>query len=313
MSKIDVSIVIPVCDEEPNLEMLADKIHEVMSKTDLRFECLYIDDGSTDNSQAIIRAFTKKYSYTHIISFRRHYGQTAALAAGFDHAKGDVIVTLDADLQNDPSDIPALVQKLGEGYDLVSGWRKDRKDSWLRKKASFFANKLIAHVTGVSLHDFGCTLKAYRRKVVEELRLYGEMHRFIPALASWSGIEIVEMPVRHHPRLRGKSKYGISRTFRVVLDLMTVKFLLSYSTRPIQIFGKVGLFASFLGFVFLLSAIILKYTSEHSLTNHPFFMLFILLEMIGIQCIFIGLLAELTVRIYHETQKKKTYVVKYKN
>lgn len=307
---MDISLVIPVFNEEESLPPLAKSIHEAMTPFAGRYECIYVDDGSTDGSVQVLKGLKASYPETRIVTFRRNFGQTAALSAGFEHARGNIIVTLDADLQNDPADIPLLIAKLNEGYDLVSGWRKERKDPFIRRLPSLVANRLISRVTGVNLHDSGCTLKAYRKEVAQSLRLYGEMHRFIPALASWMGVSLVEMPVRHHPRTLGKSKYGLSRLFRVLLDLITVKFFLSYSGSPIQIFGKVGLFSFFSGSVFFAAAVILKFSQGRTLTGNPLFYLSIFMAMIGVQFVLIGLLGEINIRTYYESQKKKTYVVK---
>lgn len=305
-----ISIVVPVYNEEENIPFLFEAIDREMKKAGLSYEAILIDDGSKDASAAKIKELQSRYPAFRLISFRRNFGQTAALSAGFEHASGEIIVAMDADLQNDPADIPVLIQKLDEGFDLASGWRKKRQDSWIRNFPSHMANQMISSVTGVKLHDSGCTLKAYKREVVKELKLYGEMHRFIPALASWMGVSVVEVPVHHSPRLRGKSKYGLSRTLRVFLDLLTVKFLLSYSTSPIQIFGKIGVFSSFFGFLVFAGAVFLKFSQHRTLTGNPMFYVFIFMEMIAIQFILIGLLAEINIRTYHESQKKKTYVIK---
>ena len=307
---IDISIVIPVFNEEENLPLLVEDIHKAMTLFGRSYECLFVNDGSTDGSAMVLQELKQKYPEVQVVSFRRNFGQTAALSAGFDHAQGKMVVTLDADLQNDPKDIPLLIRKLEEGYDLVSGWRKKRMDPFLRKMTSLIANYLISVVTGVQLHDSGCTLKAYRREILQELHLYGEMHRFIPSLASWMGVSLIEIPVNHHPRKFGSSKYGFSRIVRVLLDLMTVKFFLSYSTSPIQIFGRIGILSFIMGVLVLMIAFVLKFAQGRTLTGNPLFYLFIFMEIIGIQLILIGLLGELNVRIYHETQKKKTYVLK---
>ena len=307
---VDISLVIPVLNEEENLPILMEQIHAVMLSLGRSYECVFVDDGSTDDSLSALEELRQRYPEIRIFSFRRNFGQTAALSAGFDHAAGEIIITLDSDLQNDPADIPLLIQKLEEGFDLVSGWRKSRQDCFSRKLSSSAANYLISKVTGVRLHDSGCTLKAYRRGVIQDLHLYGEMHRFIPALASWSGVVFTEIPVQHHPRKFGRSKYGFSRTVRVILDLMTVKFFLSYSTGPIQIFGKIGLISSAFGMLVLGITIILKFSQGRTLTGNPLFYLFIFMEIIAVQFILIGLLGELNIRIYHETQKKKIYSLK---
>jgi glycosyltransferase involved in cell wall biosynthesis len=310
---IDISIVIPVYNEVESIPHLAGRIREAMSGQSYSYECVWVDDGSQDGSQSQIELVTNQDPHARAIYFRRNFGQTAALKAGFDHANGKIIVTLDADLQNDPQDIPMLITKIEEGYDLVSGWRKNRQDSWIRNFPSHLANFVISKVTGVYMHDSGCTLKAYRREVIEDLNLYGEMHRFIPALASWRGIRMVEVPVRHHARAHGQSKYGLSRTFRVVLDLITVKFLLSYSSSPIQIFGKIGLWNAAFGWLALAVTIGLKLTQGRTLTGNPFFYVFIFEQIIAVQFILIGLLGEMNMRIYYETQNKPTYIIRKTN
>jgi len=305
----DISIITPIYNEEENIPILVQKVHQTMESVPKSYEFILIDDGSTDKSVQVIKGLRGKYPQIRLICFRRNFGQTAAMSAGFDLAEGNIIVTIDADLQNDPSDIPMFIAKIEEGYDLVNGWRKDRKDSFIRKIPSLFANAVISFVTRIHLRDYGCTLKAYKKEVAKDLKLYGEMHRFIPALASWSGVSLVEVPVKHHPRTKGKSKYGIARTFRVILDLFTVKFLLSYATSPIQIFGAFGIAASLIGIVTFCFAIFLKITEGLTLTGNPLFYLFIFLETLFIQLIFIGLLAEINVRMYHEFQQKKIYVI----
>lgn len=313
--QVDISIVFPVFNEEKNLEELYLKINETLSEIGKSYEIIAVDDGSIDKSFDVLRKFCLKDPKFKAIRFRRNFGQTAALSAGFHHAKGNIIITMDSDLQNDPSDIPRLLEKIDEGYDVVSGWRADRKDKFIsRKLPSILANKLIVKMTGVNIHDFGCTLKAYRKDVVENINLYGEMHRFIPALAKWIGAEITEIKVKHHPRKHGKSKYGISRTIRVILDLLTIKFLLSFSTKPIQIFGLIGLGSSVLGFFICLYLSIGKifFPSEAtSLTKRmPMLLLGVLLILVGVQLITMGLLGEIIVRTYYESQNKAIYVIK---
>jgi len=272
---------------------------------------IFVNDGSTDQSLEVLRELADKDKHVRVIVFRRNFGQTAAISAGIDHAKGDIVVLLDADLQNDPADIPMLLSKLEEGYDVVSGWRKDRKDNTItRTLPSMMANGLISWVTGVHLHDYGCTLKAYRREVLDEFRLYGETHRFIPVFAHSVGARIAELPVHHHPRLHGKAKYGLERTMKVVLDLFTVKFLLSYGNKPIRLFGGTGLvlmLASFVTFIYLFVRKILESTS---VTASPLLPLAIMFLILGFQSILMGLIAELLVRTYHESQRKPTYTVK---
>lgn len=320
---IDVSVVVPVFNETDNVELLVRKLAETLPRLGRAWEIVLVDDGSTDGSWEKMRALAQSQAGLRVIRLRRNFGQTAAMSAGFDHAQGRIIVTLDADLQNDPEDIPMLVDTLEkEGLDVVSGWRQDRKDTFInRRLPSMLANALISRFTGVRLHDYGCTLKAYRREVVQNLSLYGEMHRFLPALASWVGGAIGEAPVRHHPRRFGKSKYGISRTTRVVLDLMTVNFLLRYSTRPIQIFGRIGLFSLLAGLA-LLTVMVIPHLIHHAynppwiqalfqLAKRPFWVTTpFMLIFFGIQFISMGLLAELQTRTYHESQKKPVYTVR---
>ena len=314
-NSVDVSIVVPVLNEEENLKELYSALTEALTKLGREYEIIAVDDGSTDGSFEMLKQIHQSDPRLKVIRFRRNFGQTAAMSAGFHYAEGDVIITMDSDLQNDPADIPRLLDKIDEGYDVVSGWRADRKDNFLsRRVPSILANRLIAGMTGVKLHDFGCTLKAYRKEVTDNINLYGEMHRFIPALARWVGAEITEMKVKHHPRKHGKSKYGISRTTRVILDLMTVKFLLTFSTRPIQIFGFMGMGSGFLGFLICLYLSIGKlfFPSEAtSLTRRmPLLLLGALLILVGVQLVTMGLLGEIMVRTYHESQRKPIYVVK---
>ena len=308
---LDLSVVIPVYNEAKNVKNLYEKLEEVLLKLDKSYEVLLIDDGSTDGTTdklAEIHETNPKYK---VIQFRRNYGQTAAISAGFDYAIGKVIVTIDADLQNDPKDIPKVLEKMEEGYDVVSGWRKERKDPFLtRIIPSKVANWLVSILAGIYLHDYGCTLKAYSKDVAKNVQLYGEMHRYIPALASWIGINVSEIPVSHHKRKFGKSKYGLSRTPRVILDLITLKFLLSYSTRPIQIFGSIGIITTFLGFLIALFLSYVKLVQKQSIGDRPLLLLAVLLIFLGFQFISMGLLGELVVRIYHEAQNKPIYFVK---
>ncbi len=303
-----LSLVIPVYNEVDNLRPLLDEIRVALAGRD--YEVIFVDDGSSDGSRELLATLHAEDAHVVVVGLRRNFGQTAAMAAGFDHARGDVIVTLDADRQNDPADIPRLVEELERGADLVAGWRRERQDDyWTRLVPSHLANALIGWSTGVRLHDYGCTLKAMRREVVQGLRLYGEMHRFIPALASDVGAQIVEAPVHHRARTAGVSKYGLSRTFRVVLDLMTVKFLSSYSTRPIQIFGGIGLLFETGGLAILGVMGLQKLLLGVQLSNRPIVWLGILLTLMGLQFITMGLLGELLVRTYHESQNKPVYRV----
>lgn len=309
-----VSIVIPVYNEEESLPHLHTEITEAMQALPgVRYEIIFVDDGSTDASAGICaRLHESDPAHVRAIVFRRNFGQTAAMAAGFDAARGDLIVPMDADLQNDPADIPRLAAKIAEGYDVVSGWRKDRQDKYLsRRLPSMLANGLISRITGVSLHDYGCTLKAYHREVSQHLRLYGEMHRFLPALASWSGARVTELPVNHRARKYGASKYGIDRTLRVVLDLITVKFLLSYSTKPMQVFGRWGFIALFIGFLCGAFTVALKILTEHhNITGNPYLYIAIFFMLGGLQLICMGLLGELNVRTYYESQQKPIYTIR---
>ena len=307
----ELSIVIPVFNEEKNLLELYRQLVNVLDKITSSYEIIFVDDGSKDSSPVVLKKIYQKDSKVKVIYFRRNFGQTSAMAAGFNIAGGKIIISLDADLQNDPADIPKLLSKMREGFDIVSGWRKNRKDKFFTKRLpSFFANRLISKITGVCLHDYGCTLKAYRRDILENIHLYGEAHRFIPALASWMGIKVAEIPVNHRERLNGKSNYGLMRTFRVILDLINVKFLLSYKTRPIQIFGGIGLFSVFLSFILGAIVIFLKIVQSFDISGNPLFLLACIFFLVGVQFIVLGLLGEITIRIYHESQGKPTYIIK---
>ncbi len=306
----EISVIVPLLNEQDNLGPLHKQITEALSGK-FNYEIIFVNDGSVDNSLAVLTRLQKDDAGIRIICFRKNFGQTAALAAGFAHARGQIIVAIDADLQNDPADIPKMIDKLGEGFDVVSGWRKKRHDNALtRLLPSKIANWLISRITGVKLHDYGCTLKVYRREVLVETKLYGEMHRFIPALASWSGATITEIVVNHRPRTTGTTKYGLARTWKVILDLITVKFLLSFSTKPIQLFGGWGLIAFFLGGISGLAVILMKIIKKTDMTGNPLLYLTILLLVISAQFIFMGLLAELLVRTYHESQNRPTYVIR---
>lgn len=311
MTTLAVSVVLPVYNEEDNIEFVYEEITEVLSATGLSYEILFVDDGSSDKTLNKLREINAKDNRAIIVRFRRNFGQTAAMAAGFDHARGEIVFTMDADRQNDPHDIPMMLEKINEGYDLVCGWRFDRQDGyWLRRFPSMLANKLISRITDVNLHDYGCTLKAFRREVVENISLYGEMHRFIPAIASWQGVSIAEVKVNHRPRVAGTSKYGISRTFRVVLDLITVKYLLSYSSKPLQFFGAIGLVSAAIGFLLCVLLTFQRFMYEIPLADRPLLLLAVLLIFIGLQFITVGLLGEVQTRTYYESQKKSTYVVR---
>ena len=306
-----VSVVIPLYNELDNVGLLQTRLGEALGALGQPYEIIIVDDGSRDGSFEKLKAWHEVDPHLKVIRFRRNFGQTAAFAAGFDLAQGEVVITLDADLQNDPDDIGLLLSKINEGYDVVSGWRIKRHDPFLtRRLPSMLANALISKVTGVRLHDYGCSLKAYRLEVVKGIHLYGELHRFIPAIASWMGVTVAEVPVNHHARKFGKSKYGLSRTVRVMLDLLTVRFLLSYSTRPLQIFGSLGLLAFVLGTLLGLYLTAIKLIGGQNIGERPLLMLAILLVMVGVQLVTMGLLGELMVRTYHETQNKPIYVVK---
>jgi glycosyltransferase involved in cell wall biosynthesis len=305
-----LSVVIPVYNEEENLPILAEEIRAALDAEGSAYEVVAVDDGSTDGSWRALEAIRARDPRWVLVGLRRNFGQTAALTAGFDHARGEVIVTLDADLQNDPADIPGMV-RLAKDFDVVSGWRRERQDPFLsRRLPSALANRLISAVTGVRLHDYGCTLKAYRREVVEHLHLYGEMHRFIPAIASWMGISLTEVETHHRPRRFGRSKYGIARTIRVILDLITVKFLLSFATKPIQVFGLMGVLAAGLGGALGAYLSVLKLLTGAAIGNRPLLYLALLLIFVGVQFIMLGLLGEMLVRVYHESLRKPIYMVK---
>ncbi|NQT66388.1 MAG: glycosyltransferase family 2 protein [Actinobacteria bacterium] len=308
---MDLSIVIPIYNERESIEKLYKKLDEALSRINLKYEVLLIDDGSVDDTFNELLKVHRRNKLFKIIRFRKNFGQTSAISAGFSYAEGEVVVTLDADLQNDPRDIPVLLEKLNEGYDIVSGWRRNRKDKAVtRRFPSIIANKIISKLTGVHLHDYGCTLKVYKKEVVKNINLYGEMHRYIPAIASGIGVKVAEVPVMHHSRRYGKSKYGVSRTIKVILDIITLKFLLSYSQSPIQIFGLVGLFSGAVGFIMTSYLIIMRLFFNQSLADRPLFILSIFMIFIGVQLITIGLLAEVLIRVYHKVQNRSTYVIK---
>jgi len=308
---VEVSIVVPVYNERDNVEALYSALKSALQSMSCSHEIIMVDDGSSDGSYTVLSRLAHEDVSLKIIRFRRNFGQTAAMSAGFDYAKGDIIIPMDGDLQNDPADIPRLVEKIHEGYDVVSGWRRDRKDTFVtRKIPSLLANALISRLTGVHLHDYGCTLKAYRREVLDGINLYGEMHRFVPALASQFGAKVTEMPVNHFPRMHGVSKYGISRTLRVILDLMTVKFLMAYSTKPIQLFGKWGVYTILAGAGTGTMTLYMKLFEHFSMNRNPLLILTAFLLFMGVQFIVLGLLGELNARTYFESQGKPIYVIK---
>lgn len=309
----EITVVIPMRDEEPNIPRLYERLTAALDAIGKPYEMLMIDDGSRDKTFALLSGLAARDDRLRVVRLRRSFGQTAAFSAGFARARGQIVITMDGDLQNDPDDIHRLLNKIDEGYDVVSGWRKNRQDAyWSRTFPSRIANGLISRVTGVSLHDYGCSLKAYRTDVLRNIQLYGELHRFIPAIASWQGVDVTELPVNHAPRTAGTSKYGISRTLRVVLDLVTVRFLLSYGTRPMQIFGLFGIIAIAMGVlinVYLLGIKILSGWTE-TLSNRPLLLLGILLIILGVQFLSMGLISELVMRVYYESQSRPIYVVR---
>jgi len=308
----DLSLITPVYNEAQNLPILIDAVHQAMNSVNRTWEIVFVDDGSTDDSLAALEAIAKQDpDHIRVVVLRRNFGQTAAITAGIDHAEGGIIILLDSDIQNDPADIPILLAKLDEGYDLVSGWRKDRKDNRLtRTIPSNLANGLISQVTGVHLHDYGCTLKAYRREALEGFRLYGEMHRFIPVFAHSVGARITEIPVRHHPRKFGKTKYGLDRTVKVILDLFTVKFLLDFSHKPMRLFGGTGLVLVFLGMLDLLYLFLRRTFFAVPVFTSPLLLIGVMFVIMGFQSILMGLIAELLARTYHESQQKTTYTIR---
>ena len=311
MSKPGLSIVIPLYNEAESVPALHEELTAALDALETASEVIVIDDGSRDGSFAALQAVHERDPRWIILRFRRNHGQTTALSAGFQKARGDVVITLDADLQNDPRDIPRLLATLDEGYDIVSGWRRDRKEPFLtRRLPSMLANRLISRVTGVHLHDYGCTLKAYRSVVVKNIQLYGELHRFIPAVASQIGVQVTEIPVNDRPRRYGSSKYGISRTVRVFLDLVTVRFILGYSTRPLQVFGGLGLLTGGLGVAIGLILSIEKLAFDVDIGNRPLLILAVLLVIAGVQLVSIGLVAEILVRSWHEMRGHPVYILR---
>ena len=306
-----ISIVIPVFNEEENIHPLYERIVPVLNRIEKDYEIVFVDDGSSDSTLKQLKLLTQKNPKVKVLSFSRNFGQTAALSAGIDFSKGDIIIPMDGDLQNDPEDISALLQKIEEGYDVVSGWRKDRKDPFLtRRLPSIIANKIISLIGGVKLHDYGCTLKAYRREILKNIRLYGEMHRFIPIYAQWVGARVSEIPVRHFRRRSGSSKYGMSRIIKVILDLMVVKFLLSYSQKPIYVFGGIGLLMILGAFLAGAYAVYLKFFEATSFILTPLPLLCVLLLVLGFLSILMGFLAEILTRTYYESQGKPTYQIR---
>lgn len=307
----DISVILPVFNEAENLRELYGEIVSVMTEMGRPFEVIFCDDGSRDGSLDILRDLASQDPRVRVISFARNYGQTAALDAGFRAARGRIVIPMDADRQNDPADIPRLIRRLEEGYDVVSGWRHQRQDAfWTKTLPSRVANRIVSWVTGVDLHDYGCTLKAYRASILKDIRLYGEMHRLIPAYVHWAGGKVTEIPVRHRPRTAGVSKYNLSKSVRLVLDLLTVRFLLGYSTKPLYFIGRYGLLSCGLGAVSMTWTVIKKLIWREPLYTDPFFLAAIFLFLAGFQFLFFGLLAEMNMRIYYETSGRPAYQVK---
>jgi glycosyltransferase involved in cell wall biosynthesis len=309
-AKPDISIVIPIFNEEENVDALVKALWEALQQANFTFEILFVNDGSRDRTLARLRAALAGKPHARVIDFRRNYGQTAAIMAGIDYARGGIIISLDADLQNDPRDIPKLLAKLDEGYDVVSGWRHDRQDPATRSLLSRMANRIISRISGVPLHDYGCTLKAYRADVVKGVRLYGEMHRFIPIYASWMGARVTELPVSHHPRKAGKSKYGFDRVIKVVLDLLVVKFLDRHMVKPIYVFGGFGLLSLLISMMSGIWALYLKFVDHQSFILTPLPLLTVFSLLIAVMSVLMGLIAEMLVRTYFESQQRAPYDVK---
>lgn len=313
-AKAEVSVFLPVYNEEPNLLPLHAKLDEALKALGRSAEVIYVDDGSSDGSLKVLRQIASLDSRVRVVALKRNYGQTAAMAAGIDAAQGDVLIPMDADLQNDPADIIRLLNKMDEGYDVVSGWRKNRQDTLItRKIPSMMANRLISWIGGVPLHDYGCSLKAYRRESLEDVKLYGEMHRFIPIYAAWAGARVTEIPVAHHPRTMGQSKYGLSRTIKVVFDLITIKFMASYQTKPLYLFGWAGLLTFGVSLLSALLACLMKFADwpHHAdFIQTPLPVMAMVMLVLGIQLFLMGLLAEMLVRTYHESQSKRIYAVR---
>ncbi len=307
-----LSIILPIYNEEENIEKCFFELKSLLTRLNFDYEIIAVNDGSIDKSGSILKRLAQSEQQLKIIDFRRNYGQTAALFAGFNNSTGDILIPMDADLQNDPADISRLLEKINNGYDLVSGWRKDRKDKLIRKIPSWVANWLISKVTGVKLHDYGCTLKAYRRDIIQDIKFYGEMHRFMPAYAALQGAKIIEMPVNHRPRVAGVSKYGFSRIFKVALDLITVKFLMSYLSKPMHFFGKVGIYSLLASFFAGLGALYLRFFQGISFISTPLPLLVVFLAFVGVQFILMGLLAEILIRIYYDSKGRGSYTIKDK-
>jgi glycosyltransferase involved in cell wall biosynthesis len=305
-----ISITVPLFNEEGNVLPLYQRVRDTLSGLDRPWELVFVNDGSSDQTGAVLDGIAAGDSRIKVIHFRRNFGQTAAMMAGFDYAQGDIIIPLDGDLQNDPADIPRLLTELDKGFDVVSGWRKERKDAKLvRNLPSTVANRLISVISGVHLHDYGCTLKAYRKEIIKEVKLYGEMHRFVPIYATWHGARVTEVPVTHHPRHFGKSKYGLERTMKVILDLIVVKFLANYAQKPMYVFGAFGLISLLISLFSGVWAVYLKFHDGISFVLTPLPLIFVMAAITGAMCILMGLLAELLTRTYHESQDKPVYLV----
>ncbi len=308
--KYKFSILIPVYNEEENLVLLQKAIDEALNLEVYNYELIYVDDGSKDQSFQLLAEIARNRPHIKVIKFRRNFGQTAAMSAGIDAAQGEILIPMDSDLQNDPSDIPELLAKIDQGYDVVSGWRKNRKDTFInRKLPSMIANKIISIISKVNLHDYGCTLKAYKQEVLKDVRLYGELHRFIPICASWLGARVTEIPVKHHERRFGKSKYGINRTLKVVLDLLVLKFLTDYLTKPIYVFGGIGSMSMFLSFLCFALALFFKISQGVDLDNTPLVVIGAMFFTVSVQIFMMGLLADLSMRTYYESQGKRIYAI----
>lgn len=305
-----LSIIVPLYNEADNILPLYGKLAGIAPSLECDLEIILVNDGSADGSRSILDDLASRDVRVKVIHFRRNFGQTTAIMAGIDYSSGDVLIPMDGDLQNDPLDIPKLLAKLQEGYQVCSGWREDRKDHPLKRNLpSRIANWLISTISGVRLHDYGCSLKAYRREVIKGVKLYGEMHRFIPIYATWQGARVTEIPVTHHPRIHGKSKYGLERTFKVILDLIVVKFLAQYAQKPIYVFGTFGLFSLFIAFVAAIAALYYKFFGHKSFIETPLPLIFVMASITGIMCILMGLLAEIIMRTYYESQDKPVYLI----
>lgn len=302
-----ISVIAPVYNEKESLKPLMKELHDVLSKQNIGYEILFIDDGSRDGSNDVLEELSKEYPWVKVITFKRNFGQTSALLAGIDYSQGDYLVPIDSDLQNDPKDIPRLLSKAEEGFDIVSGWRKKRQDKFLRSFCSKIANKLLSFILKVPLHDYGCTLKIYQADVLKGVRLYGEMHRFLPAIANWEGAKVAEIEVNHRPRQFGKSKYNLKRIRTVFLDLIAMKFFTSYVRKPIRVFGRLAIWSFVLGVISFLKTAFDKIFYDQDVTNTPYLLISIFLFIVSVQLMAFGLLCEVQIRTYYESQGKKIY------